>query len=89
MVVLGLPAAKELPSTEATMDALGIMGKAMTRESSAQVRLGQAATVTMTMSPPEVLKTTARIAMTQANMSQAKMCEPLTHLSTCMKQDMR
>ena len=84
MVVLGLPAAKELPSTEATMDALGIMGKAMTRESSAQVRLGQAATVTMTMPNPETLKIATRIAM-----SQAKTCEPLTHLSTCTTQDMR
>ena len=89
MVVLGLPAAKELPSTEATMDALGIMGKAMTRESSAQVRLDQAAPVTMNMSLPEFLKTTTRIAMTQANTMQAKTCEPLTHLSTSTKQDMR
>lgn len=85
MVVPDLTMAKQLPTTVATTDTrAGITAKAMTRESSAQARPGQAAPVTMIIPLPEVLKTATRMAM-----SQVKMYEVLTHLSTSTTQDMR
>lgn len=85
MVVLDLTMAKQLPTTVATTDTrAGITEKDMTWESPAQVRPGQAVPITLNMPSPETLKIAIR-----TTMSQAKMCGPLTPLSTCMKQDMR